>query len=543
MTLDAFNELIAKYVVEALEAYDAARNPGTETKMETEQQDDNVEANVNNGNDFVKFQPVNFKGTEGVVGLTHWFEKMETVIHINNCPPKYQVKYASCTLLDGALTWWNSHKRIVGVDVAYAMTWKTLIKLMTEVYCPRNEIQKIETELWNLTVKGNDLTAYNQRFQELTLLCTKMVPKEEDHVEKYIRGLLDNIQGNNVARAYTVRNNVERKAYVGTLPYCNKDCNALVAAIAQRVPIRNQTGVTCYECGRQRHYRSEYPKLRNQSRRNKTWDKTRNNEAKARAYIIRRGRASLDSNVITGFLKIARPMTKLTQTSVKYDLGEKEEAAFQLLKQKLCSAPILALPKGSEDFVVYCDASHKSERTIQMLEDMLRACVLDFGKGWDRHLLLVEFSYNNSFLTSIEAAPFEALYGRNCRSPICWAEVRDSQLTGPEIIYETTEKIIQIKSRIQAARDRQKSYADIITKVKTVAYRLELPKQLSRVHKEPVKIMDHGVKRLKKSRIPIVKVRWNSRRGPELIWEREDLMQKKYPHLFANSAPVADVKS
>ncbi|GKD22885.1 putative reverse transcriptase domain-containing protein [Tanacetum coccineum] len=103
----------------------------------------------------------------------------------------------------------------------------------------------------------------------------------------------------------------------------------------------------------------------------------------------------------------------------------------------------------------------QSERTIQTLEDMLRACVLDFGKNWDRHLPLVEFFYNNSYHTSIKAAPFEALYGRKCRSPMCWAEVGDAQLTGPAIIHETTEKIVQIKSRIQAARNRQKSYANI----------------------------------------------------------------------------------
>ncbi|GJV36559.1 putative reverse transcriptase domain-containing protein [Tanacetum coccineum] len=90
----------------------------------------------------------------------------------------------------------------------------------------------------------------------------------------------------------------------------------------------------------------------------------------------------------------------------------------------------------------------QSERTIQTLEDMLRACVLDFGKGWDRHLPLVEFSYNNSYHTSIKAAPLKALYGCKCRSPICWAEVGDSQLTGPKIIHETIEKIVQIKSRI-----------------------------------------------------------------------------------------------
>ncbi|GJZ32847.1 putative reverse transcriptase domain-containing protein [Tanacetum coccineum] len=103
----------------------------------------------------------------------------------------------------------------------------------------------------------------------------------------------------------------------------------------------------------------------------------------------------------------------------------------------------------------------KSKRTIQTLEDMLRACVIDFGKGWVNHLPLVEFSYNNSYHASIKVAPFEALYGLKCRSPVCWTKVGEVQLTGPEIDQETTEKIIQIKKRIQAARDQQKSYADL----------------------------------------------------------------------------------
>ncbi|GKB50671.1 putative reverse transcriptase domain-containing protein [Tanacetum coccineum] len=103
----------------------------------------------------------------------------------------------------------------------------------------------------------------------------------------------------------------------------------------------------------------------------------------------------------------------------------------------------------------------QSDRTIQTLEYMLRACVIDFGNGWDKNLSLIEFSYNNSYHTSIKAAPFKALYGRKCRSLVCWAEVKDSQFTGPEIIHETTEKIVQIKSRIQVACDRQKSYADV----------------------------------------------------------------------------------
>ncbi|GJT91942.1 hypothetical protein Tco_1080787 [Tanacetum coccineum] len=97
--------------------------------------------------DFMKCQPLNLKGTEGVVRLIRWFEKMETVFHISNCPKKSQVKYATCTLLDRALTWWNSHKRTIGTEAAFAMSWGELTKLMTEVYCPRNEIQKMETKL------------------------------------------------------------------------------------------------------------------------------------------------------------------------------------------------------------------------------------------------------------------------------------------------------------------------------------------------------------------------------------------------------------
>ncbi|GJW27691.1 putative reverse transcriptase domain-containing protein [Tanacetum coccineum] len=258
------------------------------------------------------------------------------------------------------------------------------------------------------------------------------------------------------------------------------------------------------------------------------------------------------------------------------------------------------------------ETDRQSERTIQTLEDMLRTCVIDFGKVWVNHVPLVKFLYNNSYHASIKAAPFQALYGRKCSSRVCWVEVEEVQLTGPEIVQETTKKIVQIKQRIQAARDRQKSYADlkckpmefqirdkvmlkvspwkgvvrfgkrgklnpryvrpfkVIERVGSIAYKLELPEELSRVHntfhvsnlkkcyadeplavpldglhfdeklqfvEEPLEIMDREVKRLRKSHVPIVKVRWNSRRGPEFTWEREDQFKKKYPHLFTKTAP------
>ncbi|GJW55451.1 putative reverse transcriptase domain-containing protein [Tanacetum coccineum] len=814
------------------------------------------------------------------------------------------------------------------------MSWRELIKLMAEVYCLRNEIQKIESELWNLTVKNNDLAAYTRRFQELTMMYTKMVPEEEDRVEKFIGGLPDNIQGNgyavknvenkrrlevnqidnrghqppfkrpnvggqNVARAYTAGNN-ERKPYNGPLPLCNK-CKLHHEGPCTRGQVVNQRVVTGFKCGKQGHYKSDYPKLKYQNRGNKAGNKNGIGEARGKSDVLGGGDTNPDSNVVKGtfvlnnhyafvlfdsgadqsfmsttfstlldvtldtldvsyaveladerisetntvlkgctlgllghplnidlmpveldevlivqgdrggkgeksklsiisctktqkyikrgcliflaqvtkketedkseekrledvpivqdFPKVfpedlpglpptrqvefqidlvpgAAPVvrasyslapselqelsTQLQELSEKgfirpsssrwgapvlfvkkkdgyfrmcihyrelnklivnnryplpriddlfdqlqgssvyskidlrsgyhqlrvrdkdipktafrtryghyefqvmpfgltnapavfmdlmnrvckpyldkfvivfideiliyskskeehaeylkliLELLKKEEfegihvdpakiesikdwaspktpieivildATFKLLKQKLCSAPILGLPESSENFVVYCDASRKGLGTIlmqrekviayascqlkiheknytynglrawslsedvelvksMMVRDVKRSTarfviirekrswkggrIMDRDlcgmikkldprangtlclnrrnyipcRGWDRHLPLVEFSYNNSYYTSIKAAPFEAFYGRKCRLPICWAEVRDAQLTGPKIVHETTEKIIQIKKHIQAARDRQKSYAN-----------------------------------------------------------------------------------
>nr|GEV97745.1 putative reverse transcriptase domain-containing protein [Tanacetum cinerariifolium] len=415
---------------------------------------------------------------------------------------------------------------------------------------------------------------------------------------------------------------------------------------------------------------------------------------------------------IEGFSNITRPMTKLTQKKVKFEWGDKQEEVFQGIKQILCSAPILALPEGSEDFVVYCNDLIKDQKELNMrqrcwlelLSDYdckihyhprkanvvadalsqkeqikplrVRALIMTIGLDLPKQILeaqaeamkpenlkskdvggmLIEnskdpekpgkeklepradrtlclnniswlmsygelrtlimheshkskyfvhpgfnkmyqdmkllywwpnmkadiatYAFQKSMGTrldmstayhpetngqsertnqtlediyhaSIKAAPFEALYGRKCRSPVCWPEVGDAQLTGPELIHETTEKNVQIKQRIQAARDRQKSYADgklnlrytgpfkELAKVGTIAYKLELSEQLSRVHsmfhvsnlkkclsdeplaisldevhiddklrfvEEPVEVMDRKVKRLKQSRIPIIKV-------------------------------------
>ncbi|GJU72191.1 reverse transcriptase domain-containing protein [Tanacetum coccineum] len=143
--------------------------------------------------DFMKCQPLNFKGTEGVVELTQWIKKMEIVFRISNYFVENQIKFSTCTLLGNALTWWNSHVRTVGNDIAYAMTWTKLKKKITDKYCLRTEIKKLKVKLWELKVKGTDVIGYNQRFQELALLCGRMFPEESDKIEKYVGGLPDMI--------------------------------------------------------------------------------------------------------------------------------------------------------------------------------------------------------------------------------------------------------------------------------------------------------------------------------------------------------------
>ncbi|GJR11657.1 hypothetical protein Tco_0794309 [Tanacetum coccineum] len=178
MTPKAIEEFVNRGVEKAFPAYEATCAANAfEVKSQRQNSSDGDNGNSGNGNgnggngngrngnpnvndtgarpvarectyqDFMKCQPLNFKGTEGVIGLIRWFEKMETVFHVSNCLEKYQVKYATCTLLNNALTWWNSHKRTIGTDAAFVMSWRELMKLIAEVYCPRNEIQKMESKL------------------------------------------------------------------------------------------------------------------------------------------------------------------------------------------------------------------------------------------------------------------------------------------------------------------------------------------------------------------------------------------------------------
>ncbi|GJZ88382.1 putative reverse transcriptase domain-containing protein [Tanacetum coccineum] len=208
----------------------------------------------------------------------------------------------------------------------------------------------------------------------------------------------------------------------------------------------------------------------------------------------------------------------------------------------------------------YLQTDGQSERIIQTLEDMLRACVLDFGGSWDIHLPLVEFTYNNSYHSSVRCASFEALYGRKCRSLIVWEEVGEE--------YRLRKGVVRFRKKGKLA-PRFIGPFKIVDKVGTVAYRLRLHEELNGVHdtfhvsnlkkylvdptlqvpldeiqvdaklsfvEEPMEILEKEFKKLKRSRIAIVKVQWNLKRRPEFTWEREDQLKLKYPHLFSDDS-------
>nr|GEY30965.1 retrotransposable element Tf2 [Tanacetum cinerariifolium] len=429
---------------------------------------------------FMKCQPLNFKGTKGVVGLSQWIKKMESVFHISGCAIDKQVKFATCTLLGAVLTWWNGHVRTLGHDAAYAMTWGTLKKKLMDKYCPKGEIKKLKIELWNLRVKGNDVAAYTQRFQELALMCTKFLTDETEKVDKYISGLPDNIHRNVMsARPKTLDETIElandlmdQKLHQGRVyALGGRDASPDSNVITGTFLLNNRYAKILFDTGADRsfgsttfsaliditpttlenHYDVEladgkiigvntiirgctlnfmnHPfnidlmpvplcsfyiiigmdwltkyhrviicdekigcdvflaNVTTKEAKDKSDGRRLEDVPTVRDFLevfledlpgipparpvefqidLVPGLAGYYCRFIEGFSKIAKSMTKLTQKNVKFDWGEKEEAAFQLIRQKLCSAPILALPEGSENFIVYCDASHKGLGAVLM---------------------------------------------------------------------------------------------------------------------------------------------------------------------------------
>ncbi|GJS68264.1 reverse transcriptase domain-containing protein [Tanacetum coccineum] len=195
MTQAAIRKLVADSVAAALEAQAATMASISNPNRKTGPTGTPI-AKMGNYKEFINWQPFYFNGTERAVGLIRWFERTESVFSRSKCAKENNVTFATGTLTDDALSWWNAYAQPMGVDQANQITWTESKRLLTNKYCPRTEVRKMEDEFYNLTAKENDLKPYVRRFQELAVLCPNMVPNTEKLLEAFIGGLPRSIEEN-----------------------------------------------------------------------------------------------------------------------------------------------------------------------------------------------------------------------------------------------------------------------------------------------------------------------------------------------------------
>nr|GEV44692.1 putative reverse transcriptase domain-containing protein [Tanacetum cinerariifolium] len=617
MTKAAIRKLVVDSVATALEAQAANMTNADNTNRNTEQREAPI-ARKCSYKEFMSCQPVNFKGTEGVVGLICWFERTESVFSRSNCIKDCKVKFATSTLTEEALSWWNSFTQSIGIEEAYKVT-------CNDHHQQQNRRQE--------TIRAYAVTlTENHGYVGNFTLCRRCILHHTGPC--------------------TVKCHTYNKVGHQTKNYINKGpatgSNLLLVS------------VTCHAYGEKGYYINQYPKA--------------NNNAYGRAYLLRDKNAQQDLNVVMVFiddiliysrnkeehanhLRIILELPRKEKLYAKFSKYDFWINTIQFLRQLIDSQGIHVDPAkieavknwaslttpvevrqflgligyyrrfikaqneamkaknvGAENlrgmdkaFEVRLDGTRciKNRSWLPLFDRLTKSTHFIPNQETDSMETLTRFyikeivlrhrvpisiiSDRESHFTSrfcIKATPFEALYGQKCISPICWAKVGYVQMTGPEIIHETTEKIVQIRQCLQAARDRQRSYANrgklnpryigpfkILDRISPLAYKLKLPEELSNVHiafhisilkkclsdesffipmkelrvndnlnfvEEPVEIIDQEVKQLRQSRIPIVKLRWNSKRGPEFTWECEDQIRAKYPHLFLNITPTSN---
>nr|GEU48458.1 reverse transcriptase domain-containing protein [Tanacetum cinerariifolium] len=194
MTQAAIRQLVADSVAAALEAQ-AANMANTANTNRNSERRETYATRKCTYKEFMSCQPFYFNGMKGAVGLIQWFKKTESVFPHSNCTEDCKVKFSTGTLTEDALSWWNSYAKPIGIEQANKITWTELKRLLTNTYCPRTKVRKIEDEFYNLVVKGNDLKTYARRFQELATLCPNMVPNNEKLIEVFIAKLPQSIEG------------------------------------------------------------------------------------------------------------------------------------------------------------------------------------------------------------------------------------------------------------------------------------------------------------------------------------------------------------
>ncbi|GJU21556.1 reverse transcriptase domain-containing protein [Tanacetum coccineum] len=373
MTQAAIRKLVADSVAAALEAQAATMANTDNTNRNTGPREAPV-ARKCSYKEFMSCQPFNFKGTEGAVGLIRWFERTESVFSRSNCTEDCKVKFATGTLTEEALSWWNSFAQPIGIEEAYKITWSEFKNLLIKKYCPRTEVKKMEDKFYNLAVKGHDLKTYVKRFQELAVLCLTMLPNSKKLMEVFIGGLPRSIKGNVTAskpqtleeaititqrlmdqvtkhnsvqgtndhkRKFDDRRTFNNKNYQNNCNNNNNNSNndhqqqqnrrqetvrAYAATLTKKIGPATRSNlkpvsVTCHACGEKGHYKNQCPKV--------------NNSAYGRAYLLRDKNAHQDPNVVTGTFLLNQHLAR-----VLLDSGADKSFVSISLSSKLNILPI-----------------------------------------------------------------------------------------------------------------------------------------------------------------------------------------------------------
>ncbi|GJQ93211.1 putative reverse transcriptase domain-containing protein [Tanacetum coccineum] len=544
-------------------------------------------ADMKTGNykEFISCQPFYFNGTEGAIGLIRWFERTELVFSRSRCAEENKVTFA------------------------------TVKKASDDKYCPWTEIRKMEEELYNLIVKGNDLKPYVRRFQELTVLCPNMVPNNDKLLEAFIGGQqILAITRTGKHDKFCVY--CDAFSRVRSLYYCNEKKDIAYAS-RQLKPHEErklstthdlELGVVIFALKIWRHYLygtkcivfTDHKSLQHILRqkelnmRQRRWlelladydceicyhpgkanvvadalsRKKRIKPFRVRALILTvhlklpsqileaQNEALKEENVKSKNLRGMDKSFEIRPDGTRFK-AECQKPSGLLVQPEI---PMWKWERITMDFVTKLPKTSTGHDAIWVIVDRLTKSA---------HFIPIRATDSMETLTRLY---IKEIVSRHGVSPVCWAEVGDSQLTGPKIIQETTEKIIQIRQRLQAARDRQRSIRKqrgklnpryigpfkILERIGPVAYKLELPEKLSSIHntfhvsnlnkclsneslvipmkefqlddklnfvEEPVEVIDREIKQLKRSHIPIIKVRWNSKRGPEIIGNAKKIIR------------------